>query len=68
MIRLILAAALVVTATAAQAQGAGGGPDPVKLEKCRQLARERGFLGGGNTKGAIKPRDFIRDCMHGKQH
>jgi hypothetical protein len=66
MIRLILAAVLVVAATAALAQQPTGSREK-KLEACRQLARERGFLGGGRTKGAIKPRDFVRDCMHGKQ-
>ncbi|MCC8957629.1 hypothetical protein H8B02_30620 [Bradyrhizobium sp. Pear77] len=41
-------------------------PNPQKLEKCKTLARERGFLGGGMTKGGIKPRDFIIACMQGK--
>jgi hypothetical protein len=63
MIRLIFAAVLTVAATTAQAQT----PNPQKLQKCRDLARERGFLGGGYSKGAIKPRDFIIACMQGKQ-
>jgi hypothetical protein len=75
--RLMFAAALVlgVAATAALAGGPrppgppdGKGPgDPAKREKCQQLARERGFLGGGNVKGGIKPGAFIGDCMRGKQ-
>jgi hypothetical protein len=73
MIRLIFAAALVVCATAALARSPPGEirkghPDPAKREKCQQLARERGFLGGGYAKGAIKPGAFIRSCMLGKQN
>jgi hypothetical protein len=70
MIRLIFAAALALTATAALAQqttGSKGKPNPKKLEACQELARERGFSGGGNTKGAVKPQAFIQACMHGKQ-
>jgi hypothetical protein len=69
MFRLILGAALAatITATAVHAQqGMGRMKNPQKWEKCRELARERGFLGGGKTKGAIKPKDFMRACMHGQ--
>jgi hypothetical protein len=64
MIRLIVAAALVVAVTASYAQQ-GGGRDPQKLEKCRQLATQRGFT-SGPQKGANGKRGFVRDCMHGK--
>jgi hypothetical protein len=71
MIRLIFAAALALAATTAQAQQPTGSkrtPNPQKLEACKQLAKERGFtFGKGANRGAIKPRDFIRDCMRGKQ-
>ena len=65
MIRPIFIAALMIAATGAQAQRM---PNPQKLETCRQLARERGFkFGAGHTKGAIKPKDFVRGCMQGTQ-
>ena len=64
MIRLILAAALVVTATASEAS------DPQKREQkrqaCRQFALDRGFT-FTRQKGAIKTRHFVIDCMRGKQ-
>lgn len=60
-------AALLFTPFASAQQSPGARPvNAQKLEKCRTLARERGFLGGGMTKGAIKPRDFIVACMQGK--
>lgn len=63
MIRLIVIAAIALAATAAQAQ-----PNPQKLQACKQLAIERGFtFGAVHTKGAIKPRDFVRNCMKGTQ-
>jgi len=37
-----------------------------RLERCRQLARERGDTPRTAT-GAGGMREFIRDCMHGKQ-
>lgn len=61
---LLLTPALV---SAAMAQVARKGvSNAQKREKCEQLARDRGFLGGGRTKGAIKPRHFIQACMQGK--
>ena len=63
----IAAFVLMAPLVASAQQGARKGPpNPQKLEKCRELARERGFLGGGRTKGAIKPRDFVIACMQGK--
>jgi hypothetical protein len=71
MTRLIISVAtLAMAATVALAQQPVGGkrtPNPKKLEACKQLARERGFTGGGATKGAVKPWMFVRDCMQGKQ-
>ena len=37
-----------------------------RLEKCRQLSRERGNTGRTGT-GAGGPKEFVRDCMQGKQ-
>jgi hypothetical protein len=37
-----------------------------RLERCRQLARERGDTPHTGT-GAGGMRDFVRDCMRGKQ-
>ncbi|HMH08890.1 MAG TPA: hypothetical protein VK579_19590, partial [Terriglobales bacterium] len=37
-----------------------------RLEQCRQLARERGDTPHTGT-GAGGMRDFVRDCMRGKQ-
>ncbi|MBR0870316.1 hypothetical protein JQ633_08110 [Bradyrhizobium tropiciagri] len=74
MLRLIVCSlvaaslmALAVPPFASAQQQPGARPvNAQKLEKCKQLARERGFQGGGFTKGAIKPRDFIIACMQGK--
>lgn len=70
MIRLILFAsvALVVVAGAVQAQQ-GTPRNPQKLEKCKQLAAERGFSSaGGITKGQGRAKkEFVRACMQGKQ-
>ena len=40
-----------------------------KLQRCKELANERGFFKGGNDVGshAITKRDFVRACMQGKQ-
>jgi hypothetical protein len=74
MTRLVVLASLLVAATAALAHGPPGPPDPNRpkkdpalYEKCHQLARERGWLPGGWSKGAIKPSKFIGDCMRGQQ-
>jgi hypothetical protein len=69
MTRLILLASLIVGPTAALAQsGTIRTPNPDKLMKCRELARERGFLGGeGRKGGANRMPSFVRDCMQGKQ-
>jgi hypothetical protein len=73
MIRLILAAVFAFGATAAQAQqgtGSKGTPNPEKLEKCRQLAKQRGFSSGMENrmaKGSGNMREFVVACMHGKQ-
>ena len=37
-----------------------------KLGRCKQLARERGFTSDKGT-GAGAMRDFVRDCVRGKQ-
>lgn len=63
MTRLIAIAAIAVAATAVPADA-----NARSRESCRQLAIERGFtFGKGHTKGAIKPRDFVRNCMRGTQ-
>ena len=71
MIRLIFAAVLAFAVTAAQAQqgtGSKGRPNPEKLEKCRQLAKQRGFGSGvENAKGGSNMRSFVIACMQGKQ-
>jgi hypothetical protein len=39
-----------------------------KHERCRQLAIERGFVKGQNPKDHTYVRkDFVRDCMRGRQ-
>jgi len=65
MIRLIVAAALTFVVTAAVAQQ--GTPDPAKLEKCKQLAKQRGFNSGMENKGSNPMRSFVIACMQGKQ-
>jgi hypothetical protein len=74
MTRLIIfVAALAVATTAALAQqptGAKRAPNPEKLEKCRQLAKQSGFGSGmenRKTKGSGNMRSFVVACMHGKQ-
>jgi hypothetical protein len=71
MVRLFLAAVLAVAATAAVAQqgtAPQNGPNQAKLEKCRQLAKQRGFSSGmENAKGGNNMRSFVIDCMKGKQ-
>jgi len=36
-----------------------------KRERCKELARERGYTFGVHNKGAIKPKDFVQGCMQG---
>lgn len=71
MLRAICLGATVLFATAAIAQqGAGpkGQVDQAKLEKCRQLAKSRGFGSGmENAKGGNNMRSFVIACMQGKQ-
>ena len=63
MIRLIVIAAIALAAIAVSPDA-----NARSRESCRQLAIERGFtFGKGHTKGAIKPRDFVRNCMKGTQ-
>jgi hypothetical protein len=38
-----------------------------RREQCKQLARERGDTHKTGT-GAGKMRDFVHDCMRGRQH
>ena len=38
-----------------------------KVERCKDLARERGDTGRTGT-GAGGMRDFVRDCVRGTQH
>ncbi|MET4484154.1 hypothetical protein ACVWZW_001912 [Bradyrhizobium sp. F1.13.4] len=60
--------ALVLVGGAVQAQQ-GAPRNPQKLEKCQQLATERGFSSaGGRGKGQGRAkREFVIACMHGKQ-
>jgi hypothetical protein len=37
-----------------------------RIDQCKQLSRERGNKGHTGT-GAGGPKEFIRDCMQGKQ-
>jgi hypothetical protein len=74
MTRLIIfVATLAMAATVALAQqptGAKRTPNPEKLEKCRQLAKQRGFSSGMENrmaKGGGNMRSFVVACMHGKQ-
>ncbi|OAF05716.1 hypothetical protein AYJ54_02120 [Bradyrhizobium centrolobii] len=72
MLRLISVGTMTFIATAAVAQqGAAqqGQVNQAKLEKCRQLARERGFSSGmENAKGGNNMRSFVIGCMQGKQN
>jgi hypothetical protein len=72
MIRFIFATTLAVAlASAAQAQhtGSKGVGDPAKLEKCRQLAKQRGFNSGmEGAKTGSNMRSFVIACMQGKQN
>ena len=65
MIRLILITAFAVATTQAQAQTAApakkGAPDAAKVEKCKQLARQRGMSFSGRD-GAETTRPFIQAC------
>ena len=69
MIRLILITAFAVATTQAQAQTAApakkGAPDAAKVEKCKQLARQRGMSFSGRV-GAETTRPFIQACVQGK--
>ncbi len=69
MIRLILITAFAVATTQAQAQTAApakkGAPDAAKVEKCKQLARQRGMSFSGRD-GAETTRPFIQACVQGK--
>ena len=37
-----------------------------RIDQCKQLSRERGNKGRTGT-GAGGPKEFVRDCMQGKQ-
>jgi len=68
MIRLIFATVIALATSAALAQQPpAGGPNPTKLMACKQLAIQRGYTFGTHNKGAIKPKDFVRGCMQGRQ-
>ncbi|MCK1420887.1 hypothetical protein IVB14_24720 [Bradyrhizobium sp. 180] len=71
MVKLIVAVAFIMSVTAAQAQqgtAPKAAPNQAKLEKCRQLAKERGFGSGmENAKGGNNMRSFVVACMQGKQ-
>ncbi|WP_130584425.1 hypothetical protein [Bradyrhizobium sp. Leo170] len=72
MVRLILivSVALALAAGAGQAQqGAPRKGSPQKLERCKQLATERGFSSaGGQMKGQGRAKkEFVIACMQGKQ-
>jgi hypothetical protein len=68
MIRLIFATVIALAPSAALAQQPPpGGPNPRKLMACKQLALQRGYTFGVHNKGAIKPKDFVRGCMQGRQ-
>jgi hypothetical protein len=68
MIRLILITAFAVAATQAQAQTAAPAkkaPDAAKIEKCKQLARQRGMSFSGRD-AAETTRPFVIACAQGK--
>ena len=69
MIRFILIAVFAVTATQAQAQTAApakkGAPDAAKVEKCKQLARQRGMSFSGRD-AVQTTRPFVQACVQGK--
>lgn len=69
MFRMISVGSMVLFATAAVAQQGPKGPvDQAKLEKCRQLAKQRGFDSGiQGAKGANNMKSFVIACMQGKQ-
>lgn len=69
MIRLIFITAFAVAATQAQAQTAApakkGAPDAAKVEKCKQLARQRGMSFSGRDAVDVT-RPFVTACVQGK--
>ena len=68
MIRLILITAFAGAATQAQAQTAApakGAPDAAKVEKCKQLARQRGMSFSGRD-AVQTTRPFVTACVQGK--
>ncbi len=70
MIKLILLASVALVLVAGTVQAQQGAPhNPQKLEKCQQLAAERGFSSaGGRMKGQGRAKkEFVRACMQGKQ-
>ena len=68
MLRLIALGIMILFATAAAAQQGPRQVDQAKLEKCRQLAKSRGFGSGvENAKGGNNMRSFVITCMQGKQ-
>lgn len=70
MSRLNLFAFLSLALAAGAVQAQQGTPrNPQKLERCKQLAAERGFSSaGGIAKGQGRAKkEFVRACMQGKQ-
>ena len=69
MIRLILITAFAVATTQAQAQTAApakkGAPDAAKIEKCKQIARQRGMSFSGRD-AVDTTRPFVIACAQGK--
>ncbi len=69
MIRSILIAVIAVAATQAQAQTPApakkGAPDAAKVEKCKELARQRGMSFSGRD-AVDTTRPFVRACVQGK--
>lgn len=70
MMRSILFASVAFVLVGGVVQAQQGKPrNPEKLEKCRQLATDRGFSSAsGRAKGQGRAKkEFVRACMHGKQ-
>lgn len=70
MIKPILFASVALVLIGGVVQAQQGAPrNPQKLERCKQLASERGFSSaGGIAKGQGRAkREFVKGCMHGTQ-
>ena len=64
-IAVIFVAGSIVLCFGSIASAAGKASKPT-IESCKELATQRGVIGGGQSAGRAR-RDFIAGCMKGKQ-